>query len=155
MTDPEGRRSSTLDTNPLSLRWREPLVSLPLLGYMAVIFCLSHSSSPPLPTILLEFSDKLLHGAEYAVLGALWAIAFHGSRRHRFLLAWLAAVLFGLTDELHQAFVPSREASAMDLLADALGAALGAAAAVSLPSRRAGKNMKFGQKEEQFTQETR
>jgi VanZ family protein len=37
----------------------------------------------------------------------------------------LSAALFGLSDEIHQSFVPFRTADAWDVLADALGAALG------------------------------
>ncbi len=39
------------------------------------------------------------------------------------------AVAFGVTDEVHQSFVPGRNADLMDLVADALGASLGAVVA--------------------------
>ena len=35
------------------------------------------------------------------------------------------AFLYGLTDEIHQAFVPGREASALDVMADGAGAMIG------------------------------
>jgi VanZ family protein len=41
---------------------------------------------------------------------------------------WLPAVftiLFGISDEFHQMFVPSRDASVLDILADSVGAAAG------------------------------
>jgi VanZ family protein len=39
--------------------------------------------------------------------------------------AVLSAVIFGLSDEIHQSLVPLRTADAWDVLADAIGAALG------------------------------
>ncbi len=39
--------------------------------------------------------------------------------------ALLVATLYAATDELHQAFVPSRESAVADVLLDSLGAALG------------------------------
>lgn len=104
---------------------------------MGLVFLLSHTSHPPLPKALLSLSDKFLHTVEYVPLGFLWASLFRGPARRRVLLGWLAACLFGLTDELHQAFVPGREVSALDWAADALGSGLGALlAAVVWPAVR-------------------
>jgi VanZ family protein len=94
---------------------------------MGAIFALSHTARPPLPDFLRGWSDKLLHALEYAPLAFLWGWAFSGSPRRRALLGWTVAGLFGLTDELHQWFVPERHASALDWLADLAGAAAGSA----------------------------
>ena len=50
------------------------------------------------------------------------------SAGHVFSTAALLAVLYGLGDEVHQSFVPGRDASVGDVVADAAGALLGAAA---------------------------
>ena len=42
------------------------------------------------------------------------------------VLAIVTASVYGLTDEVHQAFVPLREASWQDWLADTMGAVIGA-----------------------------
>jgi VanZ family protein len=42
-----------------------------------------------------------------------------------FLLAWLAAAIFAVTDEFHQSFVPSRTASPIDVMIDICGAMIG------------------------------
>jgi VanZ family protein len=42
--------------------------------------------------------------------------------------AILIAILYGVTDEIHQRFVPPRQMDPMDLGADALGATLAAGA---------------------------
>ncbi len=99
-----------------------------LLAYTSAVFALSHTPRPPVPELLRGLSDKLLHALEYAPLAFLWGRVLRGSPGRRALLGWAAAGLFGLGDELHQAFVPGREASLLDWGADLLGAAAGAAA---------------------------
>lgn len=86
--------------------------------------------------------DKLVHAAVYAALAALLcrALLLGSARGSPVLLAAVAVVLttaFGATDEWHQSFTPGRDASAGDLLADALGAVLGAALTAVLYRRRA------------------
>ncbi len=105
---------------------------VPPLAYMAVVFALSHSPSPPVPRALWVLGDKTLHAVEYVPMGFLWARALRAAGARAAGWGWLAAVGFGLTDELHQAFVPRRDPSALDLLADAVGAAVGALAWLAL-----------------------
>jgi VanZ family protein len=75
--------------------------------------------------------DKVAHFLAYGLLGLLIARALHGGSgpvRVRLALAAVAlATLYGASDELHQRFVPGRDASLLDLAADLLGAAGGAA----------------------------
>jgi len=66
---------------------------------------------------------------EYGVLAVLFfgalGSSFPGWSRLRVVCASIAmATLYGLSDEIHQSFVPGREASGMDLLADFTGASL-------------------------------
>ena len=42
----------------------------------------------------------------------------------------ILTVLYGISDEFHQSFVPSRDASVLDVLADLAGALLGILAVV-------------------------
>lgn len=65
-------------------------------------------------------SDKVAHAATYFVLGALLTL---GTGRPR--LAFWLSVAYGVSDEVHQAFVPGRHPDALDLVADAVGAGLG------------------------------
>ncbi len=94
---------------------------LPVVAWAAVIF--TFSSVPDLGTglggwdVLLR---KLAHTVEYAILGALLARA---TRR-----AWLAVmlgVLYAVSDEIHQTFVPGRMGSPVDVAIDAVGVAVG------------------------------
>ena len=77
--------------------------------------------------------DKAGHAAVYAVLGALAVLAM---RRPRFAAAWLAIVAFGLVLEIAQRLTGYRSFELADLLADAVGAAVGAGAVVVLVARR-------------------
>lgn len=43
-------------------------------------------------------------------------------KKHLIIITWLLTVCYGISDEIHQAFVPTRQMSLWDLLADALGA---------------------------------
>ena len=70
---------------------------------------------------------KTGHLTEYAILATLAARAFRGSshdllRRHWFWVSLLLAMVYALTDEWHQSFVPSRTASIYDSLIDSVGA---------------------------------
>lgn len=67
--------------------------------------------------------DKPAHFIEYALLG-YFLVRGLGGRRALFL-GFLLAVGYGLLDEVHQSFVPGRDPSALDLLADAAGAMAG------------------------------
>jgi VanZ family protein len=101
----------------------------PVAVYMAAIFGASSISEPP--GVPGGPSDKILHAAVYAVLGALLVRALAGGLTGRVtartaLLAAFIASGYGITDEVHQYFVPLRNMDAVDVLADAAGA--GAAA---------------------------
>lgn len=96
------------------------------LAYMALIFHLSHKPAIEIPP-LFPHQDKVFHFCEYFGLGFLLALALpYGATRRRFLLAFLLAAAYGISDEIHQSFVPGRDASVWDWLADAAGAWMGA-----------------------------
>ena len=107
---------------------------VPAALYAALIFFLSAQSHPEdeLPSFLFkEVSDKVLHAVEYGILAVLCYRAFRWAAgpaiaRQAVVLAILTASVYGITDEVHQAFVPLRESSWQDWLADTIGAAIGA-----------------------------
>jgi VanZ family protein len=101
---------------------------------MGLIFLLSAQSDlPGRPSHwLLEVASNVGHFLGYALLAFwLWRALRHnptaspgqGVRLCVFLLAFVIAVLYGVSDEYHQSFVPRRDPSPLDLLVDALGAA--------------------------------
>lgn len=99
------------------------------LGYAGLIFFLSAQSGFTVPRGIWSF-DKVVHLVEYAVLAFLIARAL----RHAPTLRWpvpaaiLLSTLYGVSDEIHQSFVPGRVADPYDAIADAVGSLLGAAA---------------------------
>ena len=94
----------------------------PLLLALVAVFWLS--SLPQVPGAGLAW-DKLLHVVGYAGLGVITMRAFHGGlvrpRLKPTLLAGLFLLLWGISDEYHQSFVPGRDASGADVLADVIG----------------------------------
>lgn len=94
----------------------------PFLAALAIVFWLSSMSSVPGAHYVW---DKLLHTVGYAGLGVLAMRAFHGGfERPRFkptLYAGLTVILWGISDEFHQSFVPGRDSSALDVVADTVG----------------------------------
>jgi VanZ family protein len=102
--------------------------------YAGVIFYLSAQSHPEdqLPSFLLkDVSDKVLHAVEYGILAVLCFHAFRWAAgpavaRQAVVLAIVTASVYGITDEVHQFFVPFRESSWQDWLADTIGAVIGA-----------------------------
>ena len=111
---------------------RRPLwIWVPVLLWAGLIFGLS--SVPDLGTGLGTWDlvlRKIGHAAEYAVLAALLVRALE-----REVVAFLAGVGYAFTDELHQHFVPGRQAAARDVAIDAAGVVLGVFVARRVRSR--------------------
>jgi VanZ family protein len=70
---------------------------------------------------------KVGHFAAYAVLGALvaWALGMPTGDRRRAAVAIALVCGYAVTDELHQALVPGRHASPVDVAIDTLGGGVG------------------------------
>lgn len=105
--------------------------TLRLLGWglalaWAVFLFLQSSSSDAggLLSFFPDVSDKVAHAFAYAVLATFLTL---GSGRPG--LAVALAIVYGASDEVHQAFVPGRTPDVLDLVADAVGAVIGAAVA--------------------------
>ena len=116
---------------PVALRW------VPALCWALAIFVLSSVPDlriAPEPTLDLVVR-KIGHAAVFAILGILVHLALDG-RPRRELLAWAAASVYAVTDELHQAFVPGRGPSPADVAIDVLGVTAGIAGLRVLAARR-------------------
>jgi VanZ family protein len=99
---------------------------LPLILYCLIIYIQSANPSPEqIPSI--PFVDKVLHCAAYGILGILFYRAYQTLRIKDnlpmlVLLSVVSASLYGISDEIHQSFVPFREAAVGDVIADIIGA---------------------------------
>jgi VanZ family protein len=125
--------------------WRTGLAAwAPALLWATVIFGLSSIPGDALPRLPSGWwnADKLVHGVVYAVLGALcWrgarrTVARDRARAHQVLTAVVFTTVFGISDELHQAFTPFRSPDAFDVIADAVGGLAGALVCVAIVARR-------------------
>ncbi|GAA5534601.1 VanZ family protein [Deinococcus aluminii] len=87
---------------------------------MAAIWWLSSESDTPGPPLVHPL-DWAAHFTAYLALG--YSLGRATGQRG---LALVLAVWFGASDEVHQAFVPGREAGLTDWLFDLAGAWLGA-----------------------------
>lgn len=102
---------------------------LPVIGFCVLIFW--QSSYPGvISEPFFPHDDKVIHFIIYTVLSALTARALEKealpwSIKHICLAAMAFSIIFGLSDEIHQAFVPSRCASFFDFLADCGGSMAG------------------------------
>ena len=97
---------------------------VPTVLWMGVIFFLStlpESATPGRGII----SDKVCHAAEYFVLAFLILFALQRTTQFRFFTSfWITftwVAVYGLSDEIHQLFVPTRQFDVGDLLADVCG----------------------------------
>ena len=80
-----------------------------------------------------HMTRKAAHMLEFAMLTGFLTLALHNLERWRGpVIATGAATLYAALDEFHQIWSVGRSAQFGDILIDALGAALGAAAAVVL-----------------------
>lgn len=107
-----------------------------LIAWAALIFLLSSFPNPPGPRGP-EWQSYLAHTIEYAVFGFLAVRLFSAIRPGAPFLrvaaaAWALAVLYGISDEVHQSFVANRNASALDVAFDAVGAAIGAGLGIAV-----------------------
>lgn len=92
-------------------------------------------------TVAARFPDKVMHALGFAGLCLTFylacTISFGMTSKAAGWTSFGLSVAYGIADEIHQGFVPGRDPSVGDVIADAVGAAL-AVAAISI-SRRAGK----------------
>lgn len=99
---------------------------LPAIVYAAGIFALSSIAGLAPPKVGFRLSDKFYHFIEFFGFGFVLLRAFANSDSTLLSSKSLEStvflsVLYALSDELHQHFVPNREMEFWDFLADVLG----------------------------------
>lgn len=94
---------------------------------MAVIFFLSHQPYEIIELPQFAGGDKLAHAFAYAILAASVLFALHpfigdSRRKGGAIMVLLLCLLYGISDEFHQSFIPGRVVSVWDVTADFFGA---------------------------------
>ena len=102
---------------------------LPPILWALLIF--NFSSFPTVKTSEFFLGDFLLkktaHIVEYGVLATLLYRAMINSGIEKKKAMWIAvvtAVLYGITDEIHQSFTPGRGPAVRDVIIDTIGASI-------------------------------
>jgi VanZ family protein len=103
---------------------------LPVILWGALIFVASSIPGTNFPNVPVFDADKLVHMGIYFVFCMLAHRAF--SHQHRFPLFFryslafsvLLTLVYGISDEFHQYFVPSRSSDVYDVAADVVGGLL-------------------------------
>ncbi|HEY4553963.1 MAG TPA: VanZ family protein, partial [Bacillaceae bacterium] len=70
------------------------------------------------------FNFLFRKGVHLGAFGLLALLFFYSFEQYRYVLSWTLTTMYAASDEIHQAFVPSRTASIMDVGLDSLGALL-------------------------------
>lgn len=101
----------------------------PAVAQMALIFAISSLNKAPIPP---GVTDHFGHSLGYFMLSVAMFRAFAGAswvgvNWRSGALAVGCSVLYGLSDEFHQSFVPGRSPAWDDVVADGVGALIGAA----------------------------
>jgi len=99
---------------------------IPVIIYAGIIFYSSSLSKPLGKIILFPHADKLIHFFEFAFLGLLLRRALLNASRSCFKqyhIFWtcIFGIMYGISDEFHQYFVPGREVAVWDLFCDSIG----------------------------------
>jgi len=100
---------------------------IPMITVMGIIFFLSNQPGDRLDLPDIPDLDKVLHAVAYGVLAftVLFAVPENKNRKNPWgvsLLVVMFCLLYGISDEFHQSFVPNRMPSVMDVIADTTGA---------------------------------
>ena len=97
---------------------------LPVFLWAGVIFSLSSIQQITIAEFFIwDFAaKKVAHLTEYAVLYAL----FLRATEKNWVLSFVLTMIYATTDEIHQSFVPGRNAAVYDLAFDFSGSAISA-----------------------------
>ena len=100
-----------------------------LLIYMAIIFWISTlPNTSPVLGVGITLSQATKHFIEFSILGLLVAnviLRFNHTPKLNISFSIFTAIFYGISDEIHQYFVPTRWCTIEDMLIDSLGVICG------------------------------
>ncbi len=104
-------------------RW---ILWIPVTLWAGLIFYESSQPVGPRPSWWFNHADKVIHAVLFGTLALLTYLPLrkaHAWRpRHAAIIAFIAAVAYGVSDEFHQLATPTRSSDPWDAVADAAGA---------------------------------
>jgi VanZ family protein len=116
------------------------------VAYMVAIFIFSSLPqeflTPEETFLRFSISSTIKHAAEYFILSLLLFLWLANTRVGRssyssaFILAVIISSVYGITDELHQAWVPTRYCTIPDMLSNFFGSVLIAPITYNLQKRK-------------------
>lgn len=103
--------------------------TLPLIIWVIIMLILSSIPGSGIPSSPVIPVDKIAHFTEYLVFAALLGryIYFKKNRAliATLLIVFIVSIVYSALDELHQLYIPYRDCSYEDLIADILGVLFG------------------------------
>lgn len=102
---------------------------LPVLLCSGTLFYLSSIPGLTPPSLGVAWQDKVYHtiaffGYGLTVLWASMGLRPSASRRSHVVITVVLSIVFAISDEIHQYYVPNRQAGIDDVLADIFGVLL-------------------------------
>lgn len=103
----------------------------PVIFWAIVLFIFSSIPYPPNIKLFMPRDDLVKHAIVYCIFGFFIARAFYHQTRYMrlreylFLFTFLLGMLYGISDEFHQYFVPGRSTEISDAVADSVGTIIG------------------------------
>ena len=99
----------------------------PTLIWFCLIWILSSLPSQHIPSVNIAFFDKLEHIGVYVVLSCLlgYWLSFKDWKLTIVILIYLVLLLLAGLDEYHQTYIPGREVSLYDFMANSAGIIIG------------------------------
>ncbi len=96
------------------------LLFVSVLIYLVLIFIGSSLSTLPIPQII-SYQDKFEHFTEYFILGIILFLNYKLGVKINKIISVIILFSWPILDEFHQSFVPMRDVSAFDAMADYAG----------------------------------
>lgn len=101
---------------------------LPVVIYAIIIFYFSSIPGQDIPP-LFPYQDVVFHLIEYALFALLINRALKAynpgiAYSRRFLWFFVSVIIYAVSDEFHQSFVPNRDPSLFDIAWDGIGACI-------------------------------
>lgn len=103
--------------------------AFPAIGYAILIFIMSSFPGYKIPNLSLLSYDKVLHLLVFGLFGIFVyrAFKFYFRVKRPYIATLITCIPYAALDEIHQLFVPGRQQSLYDFLADVIGVVVFAA----------------------------